>query len=290
MPPGYADMRDLPALLSGLRAKFGGDPQLVSLDDGMVTVVDGAVPRRWGAVGHQLAAEVRPTQAAEVAAHLSRQGEVLVGWEPHHRRAVAVRLPPFEAQLVARLVTALRLDGAWQLGDVAIRFDGDGLAEVILFAPPTLATGSDSRRERWRDVTQAVVGHEGWRVSVDETSGVVTMRAGARSALPDRAGFDWSAVREASVDQLPFATDGHGGVLTWSLGDSPHAMVSGPTGSGKAQPLGSRLPVPVSENFPKGWTSPTRSHRVPSSVSDATGTSSSRRAGARLQRPGPASA
>lgn len=92
----------------------------------MVTVVDGPVPRRWGATVHQLSPEVRPAQAPEVAAHLARCGEVLIEWSPHHHRAIAVRLPPVEAALIARLVGTLRLDGAWELGDVTTRFD-DGL-------------------------------------------------------------------------------------------------------------------------------------------------------------------
>lgn len=69
--------------------------------------------------------------------------------------------------------------------------------------------------------------------------------------LPERAAFDFEAA--ACSEELLFATGIEGQPVGFDPTSSPHLLVAGVTGGGKAQPLDARFPVPVSERFPDGW-------------------------------------
>lgn len=60
---------------------------------------------------------------------------------------------------------------------------------------------------------------------------------------PGRPKIDWLVGLGADGEPLSF---------TWD-GEEPHLLVAGSSGSGKAQPLTSRIPVPVSAKYPTGW-------------------------------------
>lgn len=256
---GFSDtLKNRTKLLAALATKRPGAWQLVALaEDGTAVVVDGQPPRRWGAITHRLAQDVRPSQASEIAGHLAQSGETLISFQPHGERvAVGQVFTPVETDLRARLCAVIKCE-EWELGDTTVRFDDGGLSELTLWSPPSVSSTSETRTTRWLDVARAVIGHEGWRASVEQ-SGVVRLRAGRRVELPDRSGFDWNAIKSASVDRFPFATGGHGEVLSWALSDSPHVMVSGPTGSGKTVLLDCLLFDALAHGFDLAVVDPTK--------------------------------
>jgi hypothetical protein len=71
--------------------------------------------------------------------------------------------------------------------------------------------------------------------------------------LPKLAPVDWGAMDGSGALAVPVGTGTDGEPVFFDLQDSAHLLVVGATGSGKAQPLTSRVPVPVSEKFPTGW-------------------------------------
>jgi hypothetical protein len=71
------------------------------------------------------------------------------------------------------------------------------------------------------------------------------------SPMPTFAPFDFAEIDSSTA--IPFATGVEGEAVCYDFLRDPHLLVVGGTGSGKAQPLDSRLPVPVSNRFPDGW-------------------------------------
>ena len=69
--------------------------------------------------------------------------------------------------------------------------------------------------------------------------------------VPFPAPFDWDAVDQMKT--IPFASGVTGEPIAFDVKESAHAIILGSSGSGKAQPLDARIPVPVSERFPNGW-------------------------------------
>ena len=70
--------------------------------------------------------------------------------------------------------------------------------------------------------------------------------------LPTLAEFDFDAVDQSHA--VPFATGIDGEPVVYDPLESPHALLAGQTGSGKAQPLDTWIPVPVSDAAPTGTT------------------------------------
>ncbi|MCA9135016.1 MAG: hypothetical protein KDA45_17730, partial [Planctomycetales bacterium] len=79
----------------------------------------------------------------------------------------------------------------------------------------------------------------------------VRLLASVDNPLPERVAFDFDAV-DASP-HIPFATGIEGEPVSFDQTESPHVLIAGVTGAGKAEPLTNRVPVSVSERFPDGW-------------------------------------
>lgn len=69
--------------------------------------------------------------------------------------------------------------------------------------------------------------------------------------MPFPATMDYREIDRRS--DLPFAVDIYGRTVAYDPKDSPHLLYSGVTGGGKAQPVDTWIPVPISEKFPTGW-------------------------------------
>ena len=78
-----------------------------------------------------------------------------------------------------------------------------------------------------------------------------TLLACVENPMPFPARFDWQAIADTTT--IPFATGIEGEPIEYDIGVDPHLLILGGTGSGKAQPLDTRIPVPASERFPDGW-------------------------------------
>src|SRR5699024_11220960 len=68
--------------------------------------------------------------------------------------------------------------------------------------------------------------------------------------LPKMAGVPWDDLPSTNI---AFGVNALGEQVFFDIEDSPHLLVLGSSGSGKAQPLTARIPVPISERFPDGW-------------------------------------
>lgn len=68
--------------------------------------------------------------------------------------------------------------------------------------------------------------------------------------LPKVAGVPWDELPNTNI---AFGVNALGSQVFFDIEDSPHLLVLGSSGSGKAQPLTARIPVPISERFPDGW-------------------------------------
>ena len=67
---------------------------------------------------------------------------------------------------------------------------------------------------------------------------------------PKMAGVPWDDLPSTNI---AFGVNALGEQVFFDIEDSPHLLILGSSGSGKAQPLTARVPVPVSERFPGGW-------------------------------------
>lgn len=85
-------------------------------------------------------------------------------------------------------------------------------------------------------------------------AGHVRMLMSPTDPVPYPAPPDWDYIDETADDaSIPFATGVDGEPVSIDLREDPHGAIMGTTGSGKAQPLDSQIPVPVSSRFPDGW-------------------------------------
>ncbi|MHA3724241.1 LAGLIDADG family homing endonuclease [Leucobacter sp. HY1910] len=77
------------------------------------------------------------------------------------------------------------------------------------------------------------------------------VRAAVLSPMPKLAPFDWDEIHASNA--APFATNIEGEPVSFSPKKMVHALILGGSGSGKQQPLSTRIPVPVSTKYPRGW-------------------------------------
>lgn len=78
----------------------------------------------------------------------------------------------------------------------------------------------------------------------------VTVLACTRNPMPELVPYDFSF--PAAPGEIVFATGIDGEPVIWRRDDAAHLLAAGTTGSGKAQPLTSTVPVPLSDRHPTG--------------------------------------
>lgn len=78
----------------------------------------------------------------------------------------------------------------------------------------------------------------------------VKMFMAKEDPLPKMAGVPWDDLPSTNI---AFGVNALGEQVFFDIEDSPHLLILGSSGSGKAQPLTARIPVPISERFPDGW-------------------------------------
>jgi hypothetical protein len=75
--------------------------------------------------------------------------------------------------------------------------------------------------------------------------------ASREAPLPSMVPMDFASVDELN-GQIPLGVSVTGEMVTFNRDNTPHLLVVGATGTGKAQPLDEELPVPISAHFPCG--------------------------------------
>ncbi len=86
---------------------------------------------------------------------------------------------------------------------------------------------------------------------VPESPNIVRVLASHKSPLPELAPMDVAQIIDKAPN-LPIGVKIDGDLAVVSNSDTPHILVSGASGAGKAQPLDEEIPVPISERFPIG--------------------------------------
>jgi len=244
LPASYNDLRDRAKLVAKLRDRILGDPQVETItrgDDGTITAVVVQGTPSWRPTGSEtrsIPAAVRDADAGRVDAHLRESGQTLIGWDHAGGRMLVGTLGPTELGLRDRLAGVLK-KAPWEVR-LSTRWAVDAdtgagvMVEVILPNAPVLSADPDKAHATWQQVTQSVVGHEGWTVEMDHHDGTVTMRSGVAINLPNTAGYAWSVIDDGSWGEIPFGTDGFGRPVIADLSANPHVLVVGKTGSGKS--------------------------------------------------------
>jgi hypothetical protein len=86
---------------------------------------------------------------------------------------------------------------------------------------------------------------------VPDSSNEIMIIASRAAPLPAVVPMDFKAVDELD-GQIPVGVSITGEVVNFDRKSTPHLLVVGSTGTGKAQPLDEELPVPISPRFPNG--------------------------------------
>lgn len=83
--------------------------------------------------------------------------------------------------------------------------------------------------------------------SASEVELLVARENPLKTSIP----VNWEEVARSSA--IPFGTTVEGDIAAYDWKTDPHLLILGGSGSGKLQPLDTRIPVPVSDHFPDGW-------------------------------------
>ncbi|WP_297741193.1 FtsK/SpoIIIE domain-containing protein [uncultured Tessaracoccus sp.] len=250
LPPDAEPARDWDKIITASEERLGAVPARLDVVDGRWVVR----PRPERHL--TLARDIRPTDGERLDATLGREGLSLVRFDAWARRAVTALLDGPTRKLRARLADHIGVR-PWDI-DVVLGYDEDGdIALVVVDRAPTMGN-ADKRIKTWTEAITSVIpgGTSGWRVTDDPQHERVFLVYGAPERLPDLvplADILPDAVRPDDWAELPVGLGSDGEPVSINLAAGPHGLVVGPTGSGKSQPLYSRVPVPVSERFPDGW-------------------------------------
>lgn len=146
-------------------------------------------------------------------------------------------LPPATLELRARLLRKLPKQRSWELELLPIFGVRDGvghLAQVVITRADTVSPERGKEIAHWLGLARTVIGHNGWWVKIDDTTGVITMTAGIPLKLPARAPYDYDVIEAGKWGELVVGRDGYNKPVIVDLSATPHALVVGRTGSGKS--------------------------------------------------------
>ncbi len=86
---------------------------------------------------------------------------------------------------------------------------------------------------------------------VSDSPNELRVIASRESPLPSMVPMDFEAVDHLQ-GEIPLGVSVTGEIVNFNRDNTPHLLVVGATGTGKAQPLDEEIPVPISERFPNG--------------------------------------
>lgn len=230
LPTGEEElaMRDVLATTGGLVSALtpAADPKPWRPDEHVAT---------WGE-------KVSATMAAQLDASLETLGFTVVEWDPGHRTAHVARLDDETRTVRARLANLLGTEP--HAVEVELSYAHDEKLErerldvVTVHRAPNRGTNLDKRTDVWRDLVVSLPdGSNGWKVSEDPATGVVTLTYGQPRVLPDlvpMAKMLPPALDTSNWSRLALGLDPDGNDASIDLTAGPHALIVGPTGSGKS--------------------------------------------------------
>lgn len=201
---------------------------------GMADEVD--TDARPNAARWSLAPGTSPAQAAQAQAHALSKGLSLVEWNPYEGFAIVARLSPLARQV--RLAVAAGfgvVDRPWEVEAEATPGETDDVpvAEVRVIRTP-----SGMADRRGRALSDALLripgGNADWIISDDLIAGTSVLTHRPKRVLPGLVRLaDMQAIK-TDWSVIPIGLDAFGKPVCLRIGSAPHALLVGPTNSGKS--------------------------------------------------------
>lgn len=241
VPARYGDSVEERAKLTAVVwRKFGEGWQVESFDPSgpSVFIVRGRRPSmRPGAEVYSAGPSATVGNGEAVAASHAAHGRTMLGYDPYTKRVETAVLPPATIELRNRILRKNPKQKSWELELVPIFGVRDGvghLAKVIIARADTVSPERSKEHAHWLGLAKTVIGHNGWWVRIDDTTGVITMNAGIPLQVPARAPYDYDVIKSGKWGELVVGRDGYNKPVVVDLAATPHALVVGRTGSGKS--------------------------------------------------------
>lgn len=267
LPGGFDPSKHAQALVAMVVAKHGEGWELESIDPAdstatltrqvALTEVTAAQPtsRKKSAPMKQvnLPRGTKPSDGDKISARFEDQhpGFYLTSFEPFLGRAELTKL----SDEVARCRGALALALSVKPWEVQVGERPDGGFHVAL--PRTYVPSKHN--DKMDEVATVVVGQEGWYVDIDTRALTAQIIPSDPPTFPAVIPYPFTAPKsEKAYWEIPVGRElGHNGAegedLVLDFDATPGALIVGTAGAGKAQPLDTPIPVPVSDRFPDGW-------------------------------------
>lgn len=166
----------------------------------------------------------------------AEQGLDLVRWDRDHSRVTYARLMPFARSLRERFAGE-----RFPLHRVEVYpvFAADeARLEAVIARLPLKEVSADRRAAILAELAALIPGYtSGWTISEDTWSGLVTFQYGVPRGLPD--GVPLASILPAQATDsswrcFPMGVGADGQQVIYDSEDGVHAIVTGPTGSGKS--------------------------------------------------------
>lgn len=227
--PGFG-IRLVPVTVEALESR-----RLAQETEGLATAVvriekvEGEPREIW-----TLAASISPAHAGRVETVGRSRGLSLLRWEPLDRRAVMGRISVTAADVRLRLAEVLKTD-PWSM-DVSVLGTSEREVDRVTVSRAPWPTG-DARLKTIREaVLRLPGGNPGWAITDELTTNTVALEWRKRPELPGTVPL--SDLLPATFDpagwaKLPLGVGADGKQVGLDLTAGPHALVAGPTGSGK---------------------------------------------------------
>lgn len=179
----------------------------------------------------------------DIVNHHAKDGRTVLGIDLGERQVVAAELPPATMELRGML---LRRDGKQKSWDLEILpvfavTDGVGHLDRVIISRADQHFSDHAREvDYWLGVARNVVGHAGWRVTVNAKTGEVVLIHGVRPELPRLV--PGSAVLPKMIDTKDWSNfvvglNSKSEEVSINLEAGPHSLVVGGTGAGKSVAL-----------------------------------------------------
>ncbi len=213
------------------RFGHGWTPGIYDAENRTIAVIQ----ERPGATRWSLAADFRGSAVDTLAEQVRQQGYDLAEVNVGERYAIVAHFDPAQRAIRNRLASALGCR-PWEV-EVAVEYEGQRVDLVQVLRYPDKGLDDDKYLDFWRSKVTAIPGgHRDWLVQRDPVSHRVVLTRRDPLVLPDQVDL---------VDVLPDHMDPErwanvtlglspeGTPLGFDLTLGPHALLVGPTGSGK---------------------------------------------------------
>lgn len=173
-------------------------------------------------------------QDAEMLARSDRA--VVLDLDLVERRVFLSPMLPAVAKERETIATELKAD--LMKVRIAVTWSTEGRAESIEVETRAVSPDPEAARETWRKVINAIHGgSNGWLIHSDPVRAVTKLVYGEPRALPALVPVVDLLPSATGIDawnQIPLGRDSRGGLVTWDMEAGVHALIVGPTGSGKS--------------------------------------------------------